>query len=318
MADMIVKYSIADAEIAKLASQYMPLAIADAKDKQGYEIVHAARMDVKQKRVMVEKTRIELKADALRYGKAVDAEAKRLTALLEPIEGHLTKQEEVYTAEIERQKAEKARAAAAKLQERISDLQAFGAQINLEVLRAMSDSDFAVALKTAADAWEKAEAERKRLAEETAKREAEMMAERERAAKAMEEARRIAQEAMAAQVAAEKATRDAQEAERAAAAKVQAEKDKAAAVERARIEEAERIKAEAEAKAQRAAEIAALKAENDRRDEELRPVMERIAALASAIETLAVALPFDPASTKAKDIVIAAASRLRALAEEGK
>ena len=87
------KFSPSDAAIARMAEQYMPLVIRDVSDAAGFKVVHEARMIVKSHRVEVEKTRKLLKADALEYGRKVDAEAKRLTGLLEPIESHLEAEE---------------------------------------------------------------------------------------------------------------------------------------------------------------------------------------------------------------------------------
>jgi len=66
-------------------------------------------MVVKNHRVAVEKKRKDLKADALEWGRKVDAEAKRISALLEPIEVHLQTEEDKVTKEKERIKAEKIR-----------------------------------------------------------------------------------------------------------------------------------------------------------------------------------------------------------------
>lgn len=92
------KYDITDAAISAMASQYMQLIISGIDDRAGLAAVHEARMVVKGKRVEVEKTRKSLKEDALRYGRSVDAEAKRITALLAPIEVHLQGQEDKIAA----------------------------------------------------------------------------------------------------------------------------------------------------------------------------------------------------------------------------
>ena len=98
------EYKVTDAAIAKYKQEYMPLVVKDINDKEGYDLCHAARMEVKEKRVAVEKTRKKLKEDSLEYGRAVDKEAKRITALLEPIEAHLLTQEKVIDDELERKR----------------------------------------------------------------------------------------------------------------------------------------------------------------------------------------------------------------------
>jgi len=82
----LAEYKITDAAIAKIKADYMSLVVKNPQDVEGYEQVHRARMDVKNRRVDIEKTRKKLKQDALDYGRAVDAEAKRITGLLEPVE----------------------------------------------------------------------------------------------------------------------------------------------------------------------------------------------------------------------------------------
>jgi len=74
----IAKFNLPDTAIALMATAYLPLTIADVNDTEGFKAVHEARMVVKSKRVDVEKVRKELKADALEYGRKVDAEAKRI------------------------------------------------------------------------------------------------------------------------------------------------------------------------------------------------------------------------------------------------
>jgi len=93
------RFNPTDAAIAEMRERYMPLTIAGLPDVEGFNRVHDARMVVRDYRVQVEKTRKELKADALDYGRKVDAEAKRITALLEPIETHLQTEEERITQE---------------------------------------------------------------------------------------------------------------------------------------------------------------------------------------------------------------------------
>jgi len=106
--DAVVRYDVTDAAIAQMESIYMSLSITDLEDKEQFNSVHSARMVVKNHRVEVEKKRKELKASALEYGRKVDAEAKRITAKLEPIENHLTTEEKKVTDEQERRKREEA------------------------------------------------------------------------------------------------------------------------------------------------------------------------------------------------------------------
>lgn len=100
-----------------LAAQYCQLTINGLDDKEGYSIVHKARMDMRDLRVKIEKKRKELKADSIAYGNAVDGEAKRINALIEPIEGYLTEQEKKIDDEKERIRK-------AKEEERLAEIRA--------------------------------------------------------------------------------------------------------------------------------------------------------------------------------------------------
>ena len=126
----IKQYNITDAAIAKYRQDYLSLTVQGVDDKEGYDLCHAARMEVKGKRVEVEKTRKKLKEDVLEYGRVVDKEAKRITALLEPIEEHLTVQEKIIDDEKARIKAEAEAKEAARIQARIDSLFSFGCSFN--------------------------------------------------------------------------------------------------------------------------------------------------------------------------------------------
>ena len=122
----LAEYHVTDAALAKLNEEYMALTVKSVADVQGYNLVHAARMNIKGKRVEVEKTRKKLKEDALEYGRAVDGEAKRITALLAPIESHLESQEKIVDDEKARIKAEAEAKEAARIKARLDKLYALG------------------------------------------------------------------------------------------------------------------------------------------------------------------------------------------------
>lgn len=94
-------YNVTSVAIAEL-QQYMHIKIDGIEDKTGYKAVVSARKVVKNYRVQIEKKRKELNADALKFQRAINAEALRITDLLKPIETHLLTQEESYEAEKER------------------------------------------------------------------------------------------------------------------------------------------------------------------------------------------------------------------------
>jgi hypothetical protein len=103
------KYNITDAEISKVSKECMQLIVTSVDDMTNYNIVKQARIGIKAKRVEVEKKRKELKSESLAFGKAVDGEAKRIFALIAPIEEYLISQEDIVDDEKQRIKDVNAR-----------------------------------------------------------------------------------------------------------------------------------------------------------------------------------------------------------------
>jgi len=116
------KFNVSDAGIAELKSKYSSLTIADANDKEGYKAVRAARLDMKSRRVDVDKKRKELTEDAVRFQKAINVEAQRIISLIHPIEDELFGKEEWFEEENERIKREAAEAEEAKIRARVQSL----------------------------------------------------------------------------------------------------------------------------------------------------------------------------------------------------
>jgi len=245
------KFSLADAAIAKMREEYLPLKIAGVNDDSGFKAVHSARMIVKNHRVQVEKVRKELKADALEYGRKVDGEAKRITAMLEPIEQHLSSEEDAYNAEKERIRNEaRLKAEAEERAKREAEEARLRAEAEAEAARLK-------AIQDAENARLKAEAEK--LAEERRVLEAERQ-------KIEAEKKQLA------------------DIEAARLRKIEDERIAREAAEKARIETEQRIAREAaEAKAKTEAEEAAKK-----RAEELRPDSEKIRAIADFISRITI------------------------------
>lgn len=290
--------------IAELRETYMGLAIAGPEDRKGYLAVSEARKDVKARRVKVEHARKALKEDALAYGRLVDGEAKRITAMLEPIEQHLQEQEDGYEASREAIKRKAAAEAQAKLQARVDALGAVGGSVSIAVLQALTDEQFAVELSKAAEAdnarkaaKEKARIERERQEEEARKlreaEEAQLAAERaklEAERKAQEEQARIEREKL------EDERRMQAEAQR----KIDAENNRLAAerqrIEREEFERQAKAKAEQEAreKLERerveqerlAKEKAEREAEEAKRREAMKPDLEKLRDYVAAVEAV--------------------------------
>lgn len=120
--------------IKSAVGQVAELTIAGVDDKEGFERVRRARLDLKKVRCEIEKKRKELKADAVEFGRRVDAAAKELTALVEPTESLLANRQD----EVER---EIAAIAARKLQRRKDQLTQFGAII-FPGLEKIADEEF--------------------------------------------------------------------------------------------------------------------------------------------------------------------------------
>jgi hypothetical protein len=282
----IVKYDITDAAISEMESIYMALTITDLDDKEQFDAVHSARMTVKGKRVEVEKRRKELKADAIEWGRKVDAEAKRIFGKLEPIESHLDREERKVTDEQKRIKEEADRKQKEKIDARLLALAKANCNLPFFDVAGMTDDEYEDILRKATEAWE---IEQKRIYEEAIARkdEAERLerVRQEQAAEAarMAEEKRKIDEAQAAErkkiederkaIEAEKraledAKRKEQERKDREAFEVAAKEKAKMEAEKAAEEKAEREKIEAEKKAEReAVEKArqeALKTDKDR------------------------------------------------------
>ena len=218
----VVKYNVSNAAIAQMEAEYLPLTIKGVEDKGGIAAVHEARIIVKNKRVEVEHTRKELKADALTWGKKVDAEARRITAKLQPIEDHLRQEEDKVKAEKARIRAEAERKEEERLQFRVNLLQQLGRQVSIVNIKAMSDEEFQIAYD---QAKAEHEAEQARLAKEEEDR------------KALEESERVEREAK------EEEDRKEREAED---ARLKKQRDEQARVAKEQDDEKARLKKEAD------------------------------------------------------------------------
>lgn len=67
--------------------------VKDEKDQAEMQMARVGRLFLREKRIAIEKARVELKEQALREGKAIDGIANILKALIVPIEEYLEKQE---------------------------------------------------------------------------------------------------------------------------------------------------------------------------------------------------------------------------------
>ncbi len=81
------------------------IVVTNAEQTAEMQMAKAGRLFLREKRIAVEKTRKELKEQALREGKAIDGIANVLKALIVPIEEHLKKQEDFVVIREEAEKA---------------------------------------------------------------------------------------------------------------------------------------------------------------------------------------------------------------------
>ena len=264
----VIKLYVTEAAIAKMENLYMSLTVKDVDDQEGFEQVHDARMVVVKHRTATEKHRKALKADALAYGRRVDAAAKEIFSKLAPIEGHLSEQEKIVTDEKKRIEEEERLALAKKLDDRIEILSEYGRSIPYQELATMEDDEWEENLAALKKSWEIeqaeiAEKEAKRIAEEERlayiqkdleAKEAEIKAEQQRVADklAAKEAEIAAKERKMREEQ-ERIERAEFEKKAAEEARIQAERDAAEKVEREKKEAEDRKAAEEAEKARQEA-----------------------------------------------------------------
>lgn len=322
----------------KWRQQALAITVTSLDQKAEMKMAYTIRQELKKVRVAANKTRKDLKADALLMGRAIDGVYNVLEAAIVPLERHLIEQEKyverLTEAERLRLKAEREAALAPYITE---------GQI-IPALEVMTEEVFSGYLADAKLLHEaKIEAAKKAKAERIAREQAEA-AERERIRQENEKLRREAaerEEAMRKEREAAEAERKRVEAAAAkereeAAAKLRAEQEKAAAAaeqkrvaaeaarvaaEKARKEREAREKAEAEALALRQAEearaaeearkqAAALAEQEERQRREANaPDKEKLLAFAASIRSLTVpTCAAKEAQTVTSDIVEKVAS----------
>jgi hypothetical protein len=93
--------------------------------------VEEAHKAVKKLNSSIEKKRVELKADALKYGKTVDSIAKQLSEKVDGIESKLKAERDAFDAVEKAEKAAKEAAKQAAKQKRLDDMVAFGIPVDL-------------------------------------------------------------------------------------------------------------------------------------------------------------------------------------------
>ena len=315
----IAEYTATEAALADLRTKYEAV-VYDVTDAKTMKLAKEARAEIKGYRVALEKCRVEIKAPALERCRAIDADAKRITAELlaleEPIDAQIKAEEtrkERERAEAEERERQRVAAINARfdaikaLPQRAAGLDSAAVAAMIGEAEAIDPTTFPADLQDAAkyeqrlainalraehDKALQREADARELARLRAAA-AEVEAERQRLAEI--ERQRVADEAARAKAAAdieraEQAARDAQEA--AARAAEQAERDQAEAVRQAE----ERATREAEAREQQRREQEQREAEAQRQEDERRAAnVKHRAKVNNAARTALMAAGFDEA-----------------------
>ena len=179
----IRKFNLADSSIAELKKRFKGLRIKDRDDKKNIEAVSAGYKEVVKVRTALEKKRKEIKEPFIKIGKDIDAEAKRLTALImeveTPLEAEYGKVKKWETEDAERKEQERQEL----IKKRVSELTESGLvftgefyainEISMDIVTiekmSEADYDFLVA-KVKIEKKKNDDVEAKRLAEEAAEK----------------------------------------------------------------------------------------------------------------------------------------------------
>lgn len=119
MTTAIQEYSKTDAALADLAGRFKDV-VYDVTTTAGMQSARVARAELRGYRVDLEKTRVEIKAPALERCRLIDAEAKRITAVLSDLEDPIDAQIKSEEKRKEREAMERVMAE----QRRVNDIRA--------------------------------------------------------------------------------------------------------------------------------------------------------------------------------------------------
>jgi len=104
----IVEYTATEAALAELRNKYETV-VYDVTNGKGMQQAKEARAELREYRVTLEKTRVEIKAPALERCRQIDSEAKRITAELEALEKPIDEQIKAEEDRKAREKSERER-----------------------------------------------------------------------------------------------------------------------------------------------------------------------------------------------------------------
>lgn len=114
--------SEAKAKILEWKEKYGGLKIAGLDDRDGYKAVTSAIAELRTTRTTIENKRKDLKALPLEIGRKIDATAKELIGMIEPMEEALKAEKKIIDDEKERLRAEKEAEAQKRIDDRVMNL----------------------------------------------------------------------------------------------------------------------------------------------------------------------------------------------------
>ena len=148
----LTKFNIADAVIEEWKQTYGSLKISDPNNKEEYETLNQGRVFVKKKRIEVEKVGKGLRANAIKFQKAVLEEERRIIALIDPLETYLEEEKKRIDDIKEEEKRLKAEKEQVLLQQRAVSLVKMGmeftgdayilGEIRISVMSIKTSDDF--------------------------------------------------------------------------------------------------------------------------------------------------------------------------------
>lgn len=163
------KFNPKEAELRKKSTDYTALVKKGVKgvdDKEGLEIVHKARMDLRDTRVTVEKQKKEYTEEARDFVTKVNSKAKELIAIIEPVEKDLKAIEDDIAAQKAKIKQDKIDAENKIIQDRIDAFATWKYYPEHIVVKMMSEEQFNAMLADAKKAYEEKKAAEEKKAEE--------------------------------------------------------------------------------------------------------------------------------------------------------
>ena len=125
-------------EAKQIVNTAKTIKVTDATQKAEMELARQSRLELRTLRGKVEDTRVKLKEQSLREGRAIDGVSNLIKALVIPVEEELEKQEKFVQMKEE-----------ARVRKMYEDLAPFVDNINVFNLKDMSDEAFANLLKEA-------------------------------------------------------------------------------------------------------------------------------------------------------------------------